>query len=666
MGSLTTFPITTVKGSELADLTVIDGTETVTVNDGGASKEVSLAIVLAEVVRLFGGQTIDGVKTFTSSPEVPTPTTSVQAANRGYVDGAVSALSPPEFWVGPPAAGGAVDKDNAAINAAVALAVAAPRGGVVRFGPGLYYYTGRFSLPEAGATGKQVTLRGAGAGNGTAIWVQTDGTTGEYLISGSGISSASNGSYKTVIEDLTFWGPQAFTAYSTARTPCELSGLMLDTHMTVNRCTFLGFKYGMNSAGNHCVVRDSKFSNGYAGVRFSAVAGLGGDILLDNVDLAGNTLASVSITNNAVATWHAVKGHYGFGPYAIYIESGAAAGTLNMYYCKFDGTSFEYLGNSLIYNPGQTSRADEVHWKHCANFSTNNATYGLPTSSFERYVYLQGFTNFSFEGGAPAGTVTDAMFDVLESISGSIHPALAGLNAAATAVKPYIRGKALLNQGRVTLRDNEFRAIAMPPHNGGAITAKTLIEQTQFGYARPHAFAGATARLPIAGIARNASTSGGREYVVVVQESPDVEVLMTGGVDPTANQVLVPSTATPSSVEPTTDRGPMTGTTTVDLASLAAGASTTFTIAVTGAVTTDFVNVTCSGALEDGLVFTSYVSATNTVTVRVRNVSAGAIDPASRTWIANVWDAHSLKPKVGTLYLAVAGSASVRMRVRFP
>jgi len=45
------------------------------------------------VVHNTGTETVDGVKTFSSSPVVPTPTTSTQAANKSYVDGAVSASS---------------------------------------------------------------------------------------------------------------------------------------------------------------------------------------------------------------------------------------------------------------------------------------------------------------------------------------------------------------------------------------------------------------------------------------------------------------------------------------------------------------------------------------------------------------------------------------------
>jgi hypothetical protein len=45
------------------------------------------------VVHNTGVETVAGVKTFSSSPVVPTPTTSTQAANKSYVDGAVSAAS---------------------------------------------------------------------------------------------------------------------------------------------------------------------------------------------------------------------------------------------------------------------------------------------------------------------------------------------------------------------------------------------------------------------------------------------------------------------------------------------------------------------------------------------------------------------------------------------
>jgi hypothetical protein len=55
------------------------------------------ATPVAGAVTLTGDQSVDGIKTFTSSPIVPTPTTGTQASNKSYVDtaiaGAISSLS---------------------------------------------------------------------------------------------------------------------------------------------------------------------------------------------------------------------------------------------------------------------------------------------------------------------------------------------------------------------------------------------------------------------------------------------------------------------------------------------------------------------------------------------------------------------------------------------
>lgn len=62
-----------------AILKLYDGTNWVEVNLGGSGDD-------STNVKLTGDQTIDGIKTFTSSPIVPTPTTNTQAANKKYVD----------------------------------------------------------------------------------------------------------------------------------------------------------------------------------------------------------------------------------------------------------------------------------------------------------------------------------------------------------------------------------------------------------------------------------------------------------------------------------------------------------------------------------------------------------------------------------------------------
>lgn len=84
-------------------------------------------------------------------------------------------------------------------------------------------------------------------------------------------------------------------------------------------------------------------------------------------------------------------------------------------------------------------------------------------------------------------------------------------------------------------------------------------------------------------------------------------------------------------------RADLTATATLDFASIAAATTANLTITVTGAAVNDAVLLGPPATLEAGLVATGYVSAANTVTVRVANVTAGAIDPASATWRATIF-----------------------------
>lgn len=73
-------------------------------NTSDANKPISTATQTAldakasdsAVVHLTGAETVAGVKTFSSSPIVPTPTTATQAANKSYVDGVIASGSAPD------------------------------------------------------------------------------------------------------------------------------------------------------------------------------------------------------------------------------------------------------------------------------------------------------------------------------------------------------------------------------------------------------------------------------------------------------------------------------------------------------------------------------------------------------------------------------------------
>ena len=75
----------------------------------------------------------------------------------------------------------------------------------------------------------------------------------------------------------------------------------------------------------------------------------------------------------------------------------------------------------------------------------------------------------------------------------------------------------------------------------------------------------------------------------------------------------------------------LTGSATYDAPSIAAGASATTTVTVTGAALGDYVSNVSLAASSGGLTVTGYVSAANTVTVVLANLTGAAVDLASTT-----------------------------------
>lgn len=77
-------------------------------------------------------------------------------------------------------------------------------------------------------------------------------------------------------------------------------------------------------------------------------------------------------------------------------------------------------------------------------------------------------------------------------------------------------------------------------------------------------------------------------------------------------------------------------TATLDFPSIAAGTVAELTVTVTGAVAGDSVTIGPPVTLNAGLMASGFVSAANTVTVRVFNGTAAAVDPVSAGWKVNV------------------------------
>lgn len=80
----------------------------------------------------------------------------------------------------------------------------------------------------------------------------------------------------------------------------------------------------------------------------------------------------------------------------------------------------------------------------------------------------------------------------------------------------------------------------------------------------------------------------------------------------------------------------LTGTATLDFPGILTATSAELTITVPGAAVGDAVALAPPATLTTGLVWSGRVTAANTVTVRLANVTAATIDPASATWGAAV------------------------------
>lgn len=86
-------------------------------------------------------------------------------------------------------------------------------------------------------------------------------------------------------------------------------------------------------------------------------------------------------------------------------------------------------------------------------------------------------------------------------------------------------------------------------------------------------------------------------------------------------------------------RNNLSATAALDFASIAAAASADLIIAVSGAAVGDAVSLGLPAAPTAGLLFQAFVSATNVVTVRATNITAGAVDAVSATFRATVYKA---------------------------
>lgn len=78
-------------------------------------------------------------------------------------------------------------------------------------------------------------------------------------------------------------------------------------------------------------------------------------------------------------------------------------------------------------------------------------------------------------------------------------------------------------------------------------------------------------------------------------------------------------------------------TATLDFPSITAQTSSDLTVSVPGAAIGDTVTLSLPAAINAGLTFNAFVSATDVVTVRATNSTAGALNPASASYTVIVF-----------------------------
>jgi hypothetical protein len=83
----------------------------------------------------------------------------------------------------------------------------------------------------------------------------------------------------------------------------------------------------------------------------------------------------------------------------------------------------------------------------------------------------------------------------------------------------------------------------------------------------------------------------------------------------------------------------LVGSATVDVGNITAGTIQTFTITVTGATPDEGMAVALAApsAIESGIMWSAFVSAADTVTVRLMAHTTGDVNPASATWSCRVF-----------------------------
>ncbi len=466
------------------------------------------------VVHDTGNETVDGIKTFTSSPIVPTPTTSTQAAPKGYVDALSGQINVTAH--GGVANGSSVVNKPAvlgAFNAATAL----PFGAEVLLPPGVWNVA---DLGLVWTAGKPVTLVGAGV-DVTYLYFSTDRAAGTFALSGPGVRA----------RNMTISGPG--TSFVLGTSPADLRAVQFQSRANLQNVTIQGFHAGVQVTGDHTYMQTVKILNCFYGEEYANATTAGDHVRVD-CDFTGNLRSSIFVALTGImdaATY--LRGHLGFGPFHIEFASGGADDWVGMVDSQFIGTGFEYGGNGFIYNSDRKVMIQNTTVDRCRPF-TRNVAFKIAALAVQPDLYVRTVDSLNIIGEGP---IQWEPVVIRSSTWEGWKPSYARAVAAGVPFLKAFMGLSGVG-GTLTLTHANSRAVAMSALS--AITAGQVVEYAgSRHYVQPHNPSGANGGSLIAGVALNDAPLVNDVCIVVTEDYEATTPVQVVGAGPYgANDML--------------------------------------------------------------------------------------------------------------------------------
>lgn len=416
----------------------------------------------------------------------------------------------------------------------------------------------------------------------------------------------------------------------------------------------------------HITWRGVDANNNYYGVYFSS--NTYDYNFLAGCVISGNTFANLATpADQGIGRLTFENGHIGYAPYGIYQEPAPAAQGANKVFFSestLRSARFEQVGNAAIWtdatqDASNQSIAGSLVIEHPGFSWGDEATYRIAARDKTHAVRLtQTSRIISILGGDYPFTSGDGGTSAPIRIeqAGHVSVRLVHLNASAAEVS-------------VAAGSARIAAYARPVEELLEPSGETLLSKATVSYWAPGSASATARRFGGDGSYLYADISSDLRFRNSSSSYALIGRILTGGIimpkyvlgdaGATGGPTWSQGTGVPSAAEPNgsmysrTDGGagttlyvkesgtaatgwaratPIRASATLDFPSIAAGGSQDLTVTATGAAVNDTVHLGPPTGLTAGLIPFAWVSAADTVTIRLSNITAGAIDPASATW----------------------------------